>query len=675
MIATSVTPAASSTFDGSTNQGQSISDWLQIGEDGLVTVLCGKVEVGQGSRTSLRQIVADELSVPLENVVLVLGDTALTPFDQGTFGSRTTATMGVQLRDAAASLREALRQRAAADWGVDPATVQAGDGVVSHVASGRLRSYADLGAGKRFAKPVTAGLGSPAERWTVAGTSVPKAKAVDIVTGRHRYTPDLSLPGMLQGRVLRPPRFGASLTRLDAAAAQAIPGVTVVHDGDFVGVAAPDARRAAQALAALRAEWSWSDQPSDRDLEQYLRTHLDEPAPRGRPAAQTQDVGDVDQALASAPLRSEATYTVAYIAHVPMEPRAALAAWQGDHLAVWAGTQRPFGVRGQLAEAFGIPEAHVRVMMPDTGSAFGGKHTGEAAIEAARLARQAGQPVKVVWTREEEFRWAYLRPAAVIDIRSAVGADGRLLAWEFHNYNAGPGAIRSPYAVENQRIAYHPVRSPLRQGSYRALAATANIFARETHMDELAQRLGLDPLEFRLRNLADDRLRAVLTAATERFGWATWRPEVQHGIGLACGTEKGGYVACCVEVAVDRTSHRVSIVRVVQAYECGAIVNPGNVRRQVEGAIIQGLGGALYERIEFADGRILNPRFSRYRVPRFADVPPIDVVLLNRPDLPSAGAGETPITAIAPALGNAISAACGLRLRALPMLPAGVVPV
>ncbi len=675
MIATSVTPAAPSTFDGGTNQGQSISDWLQIGADGLVTVFCGKVDVGQGSRTSLRQIVADELSVPLDSVVLVLGDTALTPFDQGTFGSRTTATMGVQLRDAAASLREALRQRAATDWGVDPATLQARDGVVSHSPSGRRRTYAELGAGKRFADAVTAGLGSPAERWTVAGTSVAKANAVDIVTGRHRYTPDLSLPGMLQGKVLRPPRFGAELRSLDAAAAQAIPGVTVVHDGDFVGVAAPDARRAAQALAALRAEWSSSDQPSDRDLEQYLRTHLDEQAPRGRPAAQTQDVGDVDQALASAPIRSEATYTVAYIAHVPMEPRAALAAWHGDHLTVWTGTQRPFGVRSQLAAAFGIPETHVRVMMPDTGSAYGGKHTGEAAIEAARLARQAGQPVKIVWTREEEFRWAYLRPAAVIDIRSAVDDDGRLLAWEYHNYNAGPGAIRSPYVVENQRVAYHPVRSPLRQGSYRALAATANIFARETHMDELAQRLGLDPLEFRLRNLTDDRLRAVLTAATERFRWAAWQPEAQRGIGLACGTEKGGYVACCAEVAVDRTSRRVGIVRVVQAYECGAIVNPGNVHRQVEGAIIQGLGGALYERIEFADGRILNPRFSRYRVPRFADVPPIDVVLLNRPDLPSAGAGETPITAIAPAVGNAIFAACGLRLRALPMLPAGVVPV
>jgi nicotinate dehydrogenase subunit B len=675
MAAIPVIQEVSSSFAEATNEGRCISDWLQIGTDGVVTVFCGKVEVGQGSRTSLRQIVAGELSVPLEMVVLVLGDTALTPFDQGTFGSRTTATMGVQLRDAAASLRDALRQRAAADWSVEPDTAQARDGVVCHIPSGRRRTYAELGAGKRFAEAVTAGLGSPAVQWTVAGTPVPKANAVDIVTGRHRYTPDLNLCGMRQGRVLRPPRFGAELRSLDATAALAIPGVTVVHDGEFVGVAAPDARRAAQALAALRAEWSWSDQPSDRDLEQYLRTHLDEQASRGRPAAQTQDVGDVDRALASAPLRSEATYTTAYIAHVPMEPRAALATWQGDHLTVWTGTQRPFGVRGQLAGAFGVPEAHVRVVTPDTGSAYGGKHTGEPALEAARLARQAGQPVKIVWTREEEFRWAYLRPAAVIDIRSAVGEDGRLLAWEFHNYNAGPGAIRSPYAAENQRVAYHPVQSPLRQGSYRALAATANIFARETHMDELAQRLGLDPLAFRLRNLTDDRLRAVLTAAAERFRWAAWHPEAQRGIGLACGTEKGGYVACCVEVAVDRASRRVNIVRVVQAYECGAIVNPANVQRQVEGAIIQGLGGALYERIEFAGGRILNPRFSRYRVPRFADVPPIDTVLLNRPDLPSAGAGETPITAIAPAVGNAIFAACGVRLRALPMLPAGVLPV
>jgi nicotinate dehydrogenase subunit B len=246
------------------------------------------------------------------------------------------------------------------------------------------------------------------------------------------------------------------------------------------------------------------------------------------------------------------------------------------------------------------------------------------------------------------------------------------LAWEFHNYNAGPGAIRPPYDVPNQRIAYHPVKPPFRQGSYRALAATANIFARETHMDELAHLLNLDPLTFRLNNLSDERLRAVLVAAAERFGWTAWRGEPHRGIGIACGTEKGGYVACGAEVAVEMTSGRVTVTRVVQAYECGAVVNPANVHRQMEGAIMQGLGGALYERVEFANGSITNPRFSRYRVPRFGDVPAIETVLLNRPDLPSAGAGETPITGIAPAIGNAIFAATGVRLRHLPMLPAGV---
>ena len=249
--------------------------------------------------------------------------------------------------------------------------------------------------------------------------------------------------------------------------------------------------------------------------------------------------------------------------------------------------------------------------------------------------------------------------------------EGHLLAWECHNYNAGPGALRTPYRVANQRVAYHPVRSPLRQGSYRALAATANIFARESHMDELAHLVGLDPLEFRLRNLDDVRLRAVLTAATERFGWGKGTSERDTGIGVACGTEKGGYVACCAEVAVNRSDGGVAIRRIVQAYECGAIVNPANVQNQVVGAIVQGLGGALYEQIEFGAGRILNPRFSRYRVPRFGDIPAIDVVLLNRPDLASAGAGETPITAVAPAIGNAIFAATGIRRRALPLLPAG----
>lgn len=654
--------------------GQRLGDWLHIDRDGTVTIFCGKVEVGQGARTSLCQIVADELATPIECVRIVLGDTGRTPFDQGTFGSRTTATMGVQLRQVAADLRERLLELAARAWGVQPAELQAGEGVVRHGATGRAMRYGEIAADHEFGAALMERPVKAPEHWSVAGSSVPRSLAVDIVTGRHRYTPDLSLPGMLYGRVLRAPQLGANLRRLDTRAALGIPDAVIVQEDGFVGVAAPTPQRAGQALASLRAEWTLPEPVADCDLESYLRTHLDEAVPAGRPASQLQDTGDVDAALATAAVSLDATYTVAFIAHAPLETRAALADWQNGHLTVWTGTQRPFGVRGQLATALGIPEDDIRVIVPDTGSAYGGKHTGEAAIEAARLARAAGSPVKLVWTREEEFSQAYFRPAAVIDVRGAADGEGHLLAWECHNYNAGPGALRSPYSVPNQRFAYHPVRSPLRQGSYRALAATANIFARESEMDELAHRLGMDPLEFRLRNLTDPRLRAVLLAAAERFGWHDRSTDAQVGRGLACGTEKGGYVACCAELAVERDSGRVSIRRLAQAYECGAVVNPSNVRNQIEGAIVQGLGGALFEQIEFARGHVLNPRFSRYRVPRFGDVPIIETVLLNRPDLPSAGAGETPITAVAPAIGNAVFAACGVRLRATPMLPHGVLP-
>jgi len=289
----------------------------------------------------------------------------------------------------------------------------------------------------------------------------------------------------------------------------------------------------------------------------------------------------------------------------------------------------------------------------------------EAALEAARLARAAQKPVKVVRTREEEFTWAYLRPAGVIEVESGARRDGKLTAWRFHNYNSGSSAIEPVYAVPNLETEYHASDAPLRQGSYRALAATANHFARETHLDELARALGMDPLALRLANLDDPRQRAVLEAAAQRFGWGGERSS-GHGVGLACGFEKGGYVATCAQVAVSGKSVRVE--RLVAAFECGAIVEPAGLETQVEGALIMGLGGALFEQIEFEGGRILNPRFSRYRVPRFTDVPKIETVLLDRRDLPSAGAGEAPIVAVAPAIGNALFDASGERRRALPML-------
>src|SRR5581483_9192423 len=249
-------------------------------------------------------------------------------------------------------------------------------------------------------------------------------------------------------------------------------------------------------------------------------------------------------------------------------------------------------------------------------------------------------------------------------------ADGTLVYWEFDNFNSGPAAMRTPYDVRNQRLAFHPAESPLRQGSYRSLAAAANHFARESHMDELAHELKMDPLEFRLRNLTDERLRAVFQAAAGRFGWGKQKSSPSRGFGIAGGIEKGGYVATCAEVVIQGETVRVS--RVVEAFDCGAIVNPQGLKNQIAGAVVQGLGGALFEAIHFENGRVLNPHLAEYRVPRFSDLPEIQVVPVDRKDQPSMGAGETPLTGIAPAAANAIFGATGIRLRSMPLVPRGL---
>jgi isoquinoline 1-oxidoreductase len=326
-----------------------------------------------------------------------------------------------------------------------------------------------------------------------------------------------------------------------------------------------------------------------------------------------------------------------------------------------------------LTRAFHLGDAQVRLIVPDFGAGFGGKHSGEVGVEAARLAQAASHPVSLRWTRREEFTWAYFRPAAVIQVEAGLDDQGRLTCWHFININAGGSGIETPYRAGNHRSESVRSEAPLRQGSYRCLAATANHFARESFMDELAAAADLDPLEFRLAHLDNPRLRAVLETAAQRFGWQEQikkkKPNV--GIGLACGTEKGSYVAACAEVEIDPTAKKIAVRRVCQVFDCGAILNPANLLSQVQGAIIMGLGPALREEINFEKGEILNPTFRRYQVPRFADVPELDIHLLNRPDHDSAGAGETPIIVIAPAIGNAVFQATGQRLRSMPLrLPA-----
>jgi CO/xanthine dehydrogenase Mo-binding subunit len=596
-----------------------------------------------------------------------LADTALTPFDAGTFGSRTTATITPQLRKVAAAARDLLLAKAAKQWNVPADKLVAGDGKVSDPASGKSLRYAelareDIGAQKPPAEdPI-----KPASQWTVAGKPVPKVDAREFVTGGHRYTTDLRPEGMLYGKILRPPSFGATLISYDDSAAKAMKDVVLVRDGDFVGVAAPTVAAAQAALASLRVQWKEAPQISDQEIYSYLKKNA-QPSkePRFRQAK-----GSVDEGLAAATHKLDATYTVAYIAHAPLEPRAALAQWTDGKLTVWMGTQRPFAVRDDLADIFHVPEKNVRVIVPDTGSAYGGKHTSDAGLEAARLARAAdGRPVKLVWTREEEFTWAYFRPAGVIEVKSGIAADGKLTAWEFHNYHSGMSGIDTPYVAANQLTEYHQVPLVLRSGSYRGLAATANHFARETHMDSLAHAASMDPLEFRLKNLSDPRMRAVLETGAKAFGWPRQKTEEGQGFGVAAGYEKGSYVATFAEIFVDRKKNTVAVKKLVEVFECGAIVNPDGLRNQVAGAMIQGLGGALFESIQFENGRISNAHFSSYRVPRFKDVPEIEAILLDRKDIPSAGAGETPIMAIAPAIGNAFHDATKVRLTKLPLHP------
>ena len=648
---------------GGGGRPQEIGAWLHIAEDGAITVFTGKVEVGQNIRTSLTQVVAEELRAPVASIRMIMGDTELVPYDAGTFGSQTTPQMASQLRRVAAAAREVLLDLAAEQQKAERSSLRAADGKITNQGSGKSVTYGQVTKGQKLMKavgdntPIT-----PASDWKVAGTSVAKVDGASFVTGKHQYTSDVQMPGLRHGCVVRPSAFGAKLGKVDSSAAEKIAGVEVVHEGEFLGVVAGDPWTAHRAARAIQAEWIGGEGISDTELFAHLKKTA-----RGAPAAAkpTEPGNEKETRLQSA-------YTIAYIAHTPLEPRAAVAEWKDDKLTVWTGTQRPFGVRSELATLFKIPEEKVHVLMPDTGSGYGGKHTGEAALEAARLAKAVKKPVKLVWTRAEEFTWAYVRPAGVIEISSAVSAEGRLTAWEFHNYNSGGSALRTLYDVPGAKAEFHNSQSPLRQGSYRGLAATANHFARESHMDELASAVKMDPLEFRLKNLQDPRLRAVLEAAAAKFEWSRMKSTPTTGYGIAGGSEKNSYVATCAEVKIDPKSGAVSVVRVVQAFECGAVLNPDHLKNQNEGAVVMGIGGALFEAVHFAGGKVTNALMAEYRVPRFSDTPKIEIVLLDKKDVTPIGAGETPIVTIAPAIGNAIFAATGQRLRSMPMAPNGL---
>lgn len=657
------------------NSPVELSQRFHIADDGTVTMFTSKVEVGQGSRTQLTQAAAEELRLPCEQIRLVMADTEVVPDDGGTAGSRTTPATVPTVRRAAATLREILIDQAASQWDVPRASITYSAGVFSKAQSDSRLTLADVVTSPDFKSRLdsapTAGETRPVAEWDVLGTSVHKVTGGDVVTGAAKYPSDISLPGMLYGKVLRPPSYGAKLTSVELAPARSMAGVVAVHDGDFVGCAAPNSWEASQAVDKIAPSATWDE--SSHLAGDQLFDHFKETASEngsGWNGPRVNQWGDGIGALAGDSDHYQARFTIPYIQHAPLEPRAAVAQWESGKLTVWTGSQQPARVKGELQQVFRLADDKVRVIVPDTGGGFGGKHTGEVAVEAARLAKAAGKPVSLRWTREEEFTWAYFRPAGLIEVAALLDDQGRLAVWDFSNYNSGGSAFETPYEVPHGRTRFLQADSPLRQGSYRALASTANTFAREAAMDALAECAGVDPLDFRLRHLPGGRLKDVLVAAADKFGWKEKMAQPRkgnRGIGLACGTEKGSYTGACVEIEV--ADKQIRVAKVTQAFECGAIQNPTNLRAQVAGCIMMGLGGALREEILFSDGRITNPSFSSYLVPRMSDLPELEIELVNRPDLASVGAGETPIIAIAPAIANALSDAVGMRLTSLPLRP------
>ena len=661
-----------------------IASWLHVGEDGTVTGFTGKAEMGQNIRTSISQTIADELRVPFASVRLVMADTTLTPFDAGTFGSRTTPTMTPQFRRVAEAARNLLIGVAAKEWNVAPEGLVAADAKVTDPVSKRSLTYAELARGKTLAQnlpaedPIT-----PSTEWKIAGKPLAKVDGRAFVTGSHKYTSDIRLEGMLYGKVLRPPSFGATLASCDDSAAKAMSSVVVVRDGDFVGVAAPSAQEAQKALDAIRTQWKEVPQVSSEEIFSYLKNSA-EPSSSER---FRREKGSLAEGLAAATHRLDATYNVAYIAHAPLEPRAAVAQFADGKLTVWTGTQRPFANRDELASVFHMSESNVRVIVPDTGAAYGGKHTSDAAIEAARLARAAGKPVKVVWTREDDLAGGWYRPMWHDRFVAGLDAAGNPVAWThtivgqsitegtpFASYTINKEGVDSTsvegaadilYGIPHLQVDLHSPKIGVPVQWWRSVGHSHTGFSVESFFDEVAHAGRKDPYELRRSLLANQpRMAAVLNLVAEKAGWGKPLPP-GRGRGIATHFSFDSYVAQVIEASVEKDG-TVRVHRVVCAVDCGRTVNPDIVKAQMEGGIIFGLTAALKTEITLENGRVQQKNFHDYQMLRMFESPEIEVYIVPSEQNPT-GVGEPGVPPVASALTNAIFAATGKRVRRLPI--------
>jgi nicotinate dehydrogenase subunit B len=644
--------------------------YLRIGEDGRVACFTGKIEMGQGAITSLPQMLADELDVPIDSVDMVMGDTDLCPYDMGTFGSMTTRYFGPALRAAAAEARGVLLELAAEKLKAPADRLAVKDGVV--IEKGRpanKATYAELAAGKRIERHlVPKPSPKPVAEWTVMGKPFLHRDARDKVTGKAVFAGDVRLPGMLYAKVLRPPAHGAALKRLDASVAREIAGVTVIQDGDLVAVLHEHPDAAENALSLLKPEY---DIPETKLDDKTIFEHLLAVAPEARVVAQG---GDLKQGESLAATIFDETYLNGYVAHAAIETHTATAKVEGDKATVWPSTQAPFRAKDEIAQALSLPPQNVRVIAPFVGGGFGGKTVNRQAVQAARLAKLTGKPVQVAWSRADEFFNDTFRPAAVVKIRSGTDAQGKIVLWDYDVYFAGDRSSAQFYDIPHHRTASRGEwggggggAHPFAVGAWRAPGSNTNVFARECQIDIMAAKAGIDPLEFRMNNLADARMKKVLGAAAEAFGWKPAKSPSGRGWAIVCSDYTGTYVATAAEVEVDKTKGEIKVKRVVCAQDMGQVINPEGAKIQIEGCITMGLGYALTEEVHFKGRSVLDLNFDTYEIPRFSWLPKIETMLIENNELPPSGGGEPAIINMGAVLANAVFDATGARLFQLPM--------
>jgi CO/xanthine dehydrogenase Mo-binding subunit len=697
----------SSSLPGSLQKNRMLDGWLRINSDGTVTAFTGKVEIGQGIVTALAQIVADELDIDLARIDMVSGDTSRTPDEGVTSGSRSIEESGAALRFACAEARGILLETAAAKLGAPASSLRIEDGVVLAPAGGRA-TYWELTSEAMLKREATAkATPKPVSQHRFIGKSVPRRDIPAKVTGGAAYVHDMRLPGMLFGRVVRPPSPRARLVSVDQRPAKSMPGVVaVVRDGSFLAVAAEREEQAIAAARALRKSAKWQETaslpPSGRKLFEHLR----------RQPTKDSVVSEKNDAAAPAVKTLEATFTRPFQAHAAIGPSCAVAQWQNDKLHVWSHTQGVFPLRGELAKALKMPAADVTVTHREGSGCYGHNGADDVALDAALCARATGgRPVKLQWMREDEFRWEPYGSAMSISLRAGLDAQGKVVEFQnelwSHTHSTRPGEsdgtnllaawylkdaqrpgtarnIPQPagggdrnaiplYVFPRQRVINHLLpEMPVRVSALRTLGAYANVFAIESFMDELAGAAGADPVEFRLRHLSDPRAKAVIEAVAAKAGWRPKQPgdgRRGRGIGFAKYKNLAAYVAVVADVEVDRATGAITVPRAFAVADAGLVISPDGLINQIEGGVIQSTSWTLREAISYDSTRVLTRSWADYPILRMTEVPSVDVSLINRPEERPVGAGESSQGPTVAAIANAVANATGRRMRDLPLTP------